>query len=42
MAFVLAREDCKLAKPHPEPYLASLKRFGAAKEETLSRIHPEG
>ena len=35
MDFVLAREDYKLAKPHPEPYLAGLKRFGAIKEETL-------
>ena len=29
MEFVLVREDYKLAKPHPEPYLAGLKRFGA-------------
>jgi HAD superfamily hydrolase (TIGR01509 family) len=35
MDFVLAREDYELAKPHPEPYLTGLKRFGAAKEETL-------
>ena len=35
MDFVLVREDYELAKPHPEPYLAGLKRFGAAKEETL-------
>lgn len=35
MDFVLAREDYNLAKPHPEPYLAGLKRFGAAKAETL-------
>jgi HAD superfamily hydrolase (TIGR01509 family) len=35
MDFVLVREDYKLAKPHPEPYLMGLKRFGAAKEETL-------
>ena len=35
MDFVLVREDYKLAKPHPEPYLAGLKRFGAIKEETL-------
>jgi HAD superfamily hydrolase (TIGR01509 family) len=35
MDFVLAREDYKLAKPHPEPYLTGLKRLGAAKEETL-------
>jgi HAD superfamily hydrolase (TIGR01509 family) len=35
MDFVLVREDYKLAKPHPEPYLTGLKRFGAAKEEAL-------
>jgi HAD superfamily hydrolase (TIGR01509 family) len=35
MDFVLVREDYKLAKPHPEPYLTGLKRFGAAKKETL-------
>lgn len=35
MDFVLVREDYKLTKPHPEPYLAGLKRFGATKEETL-------
>ena len=35
MDFVLVREDYQLAKPHPEPYLTGLKRFGAAREETL-------
>ena len=35
MDFVLVREDYELAKPHPQPYLAGLKRFGATKEETL-------
>ncbi len=35
MDFVLVREDYKLAKPHPEPYLTGLKRLGATKEETL-------
>jgi HAD superfamily hydrolase (TIGR01509 family) len=35
MDFVLVREDYNLAKPHPEPYLTGLKRFGASKEETL-------
>jgi HAD superfamily hydrolase (TIGR01509 family) len=35
MDFVLLREDYEFAKPHPEPYLTGLKRFGAAKEETL-------
>jgi beta-phosphoglucomutase-like phosphatase (HAD superfamily) len=33
--FVLVREDYELTKPHPEPYLAGLKRLGATKEETL-------
>lgn len=36
MDFVSVREDYELAKPHPEPYLAGLKRFGAAREETLA------
>lgn len=35
MDFVLVREDYRLAKPHPEPYLTGLERFGAGKEETL-------
>ena len=35
MEFVLVREDYKLAKPHPEPYLTGIKRLGATKEETL-------
>lgn len=35
MDFVLVREDYELAKPHPEPYLTGLKRFGAVKEEAL-------
>jgi HAD superfamily hydrolase (TIGR01509 family) len=35
MDFVLVREDYELAKPHPEPYLTALERFGATKEETL-------
>ena len=35
MDFVLVREDYEHAKPHPEPYLTGLKRFGASKEETL-------
>ena len=35
MDFVLVREDYKLAKPHPEPYLTGLRRFGATREETL-------
>ena len=35
MDFVLVREDYDLAKPHPEPYLTGLRRFGASKEEAL-------
>ncbi|MDG4827002.1 HAD-IA family hydrolase [Asanoa sp. WMMD1127] len=35
MDFVLVREDYERAKPHPEPYLTGLKRFGATKGETL-------
>ena len=35
MEFVLTRQDYSLAKPHPEPYLTALARFGAPKEETL-------
>jgi HAD superfamily hydrolase (TIGR01509 family) len=35
MDFVLVREDYRFAKPHPEPYLTGLERFGATKEETL-------
>lgn len=35
MDFVLVRDDYQLAKPHPEPYLTGLRRFGADKEEVL-------
>ncbi len=35
MEFVLAREDYRLSKPHPEPYLTGLERFGATRAETL-------
>ena len=35
MDFVLVREDYERAKPHPEPYLTGLKRFGATRQETL-------
>lgn len=35
MDFVLVREDYEHAKPHPEPYLTALRRFGAAPSEAL-------
>jgi HAD superfamily hydrolase (TIGR01509 family) len=35
MDFILVRENYKLAKPHPEPYLTGLQRFGATRAETL-------
>jgi HAD superfamily hydrolase (TIGR01509 family) len=35
MDFVLVREDYEFAKPHPEPYLTGLQRFGAAIGETF-------
>ncbi|MFF5082853.1 HAD family hydrolase [Actinoplanes sp. NPDC000266] len=35
MDFVLVREDYELSKPHPEPYLTALRRFGATAEEAL-------
>jgi len=35
MEFVLVREDYTHAKPHPEPYLTGLERFGAAPHEVL-------
>ncbi|MEV6522753.1 HAD-IA family hydrolase [Longispora sp. NPDC051575] len=35
MEFVLVREDYTLAKPHPEPYLTALERFGAGAAEAL-------
>jgi HAD superfamily hydrolase (TIGR01509 family) len=35
MDFVLVREDYQLAKPHPEPYLTGLRRFGATPAETV-------
>lgn len=35
MDFVLVREDYERSKPHPEPYLTGLERFGATREETL-------
>jgi HAD superfamily hydrolase (TIGR01509 family) len=35
MEFVLVREDYERSKPHPEPYLTGLRRFGATRAETL-------
>ena len=35
MDFVLAREDYDRAKPHPEPYLKGLEKWGGRKEEAL-------
>tara|TARA_Y100000588_G_scaffold101813_1_gene110655 strand:+ start:215 stop:862 length:648 start_codon:yes stop_codon:yes gene_type:complete len=35
MEFILVREDYEKSKPHPEPYLAGLQRFGAKANEAL-------
>ena len=35
MEFHLDREDYERAKPHPEPYLTGLERFGASAAETV-------
>ena len=35
MEFCLTRDDYERAKPHPEPYLKGLERFGAAAAETV-------
>lgn len=35
MDFVLVREDYEIAKPHPEPYLTALAKFGALPHETI-------
>ena len=35
MEFYLDREDYERAKPHPEPYLRGLERFGASAAETV-------
>ena len=35
MAFVLANGDYPRSKPHPDPYLAALDRFGATRQETV-------
>ena len=35
MAFVLASGDYPRAKPHPDPYLAALERFGVSRHEAV-------
>ena len=35
MEFYFTREDYERAKPHPEPYLKGLQRFGATAAETV-------
>ena len=35
MDFYLARDDYERAKPHPEPYLKGLQRFGASAAESV-------
>ena len=35
MEFYLTRDDYERAKPHPEPYLKGLQRFGASAAETV-------
>ncbi len=35
MEFYLIREDYERAKPHPDPYLSGLQRFGATAAETV-------
>ena len=35
MEFFLARDDYERAKPHPEPYLKGLQRFGATAAESV-------
>ena len=35
MEFYLTEEDYERAKPHPEPYLTGLQRFGATAAETV-------
>jgi HAD superfamily hydrolase (TIGR01509 family) len=35
MEFVLCEEDYPRAKPHPDPYLAGLDRFGAKADEAI-------
>ena len=35
MEFYLTLEDCERAKPHPDPYLKGLQRFGATAAEAV-------
>ena len=35
MAFVLASGDYHRSKPHPDPYLTALDRFGVARQQTV-------
>lgn len=35
MDFVLVREDYKISKPNPEPYLKAIEKFGCSKEEAI-------
>ncbi len=35
MDFVLAREDYELSKPHPEPYLLAMNKFGAEAKDCI-------
>lgn len=35
MEFTLVREDYERSKPHPEPYLLAVERFGASPDECL-------
>ena len=35
MAFVLAKGDYPRSKPHPDPYLTALERFGASAAESV-------
>ena len=34
--FVITREDYPNSKPHPDPYLAALRRFGAVPDEAIA------
>ncbi|PWQ95676.1 HAD family hydrolase [Leucothrix arctica] len=36
MAFVITRQDYEQAKPHPEPYLKGLQRFGVSAAEAVA------